>query len=154
MILAFTVAISSTGFNWGTIISKQLSTFIRQAQVPKKGDTPTFYMASYLLDIVYARNTFIGMNLNWHSLELLVHVCFNILWENRYNVSYTIICDYLITCIYFFQFRKEFPRLLDEAKKVATKVVLILRGGCSQYQVQFKTFLNLYLNHSIIYNEK
>jgi hypothetical protein len=26
--------------------------------------------------------------------------------------------------------------------------------GVNQYQVQFKTFFNLYLNHSIISNEK
>jgi hypothetical protein len=26
--------------------------------------------------------------------------------------------------------------------------------GVNQYQVQFKTFSNLYLNHSIIYNEQ
>jgi hypothetical protein len=32
--------------------------------------------------------------------------------------------------------------------------IVILRGGVNQYQVQFKTFFNLYLNHSTISNEQ
>jgi hypothetical protein len=70
MPLAFTVSISGIGFNWGAIISKQLSTCIRYAQVLKEADTPSFYMASYILDVIYARNFFAWMNLNWHSSEL------------------------------------------------------------------------------------
>jgi hypothetical protein len=99
-----------------------LRTYIIQAQVPKEGDTPTFYMASYLLDIICARNAFTGMNLNWHSSELTVHVYFSILWENRYKKSYVVICDQLIARTYFLLFRKECPRLSDEAKKVITKI--------------------------------
>jgi hypothetical protein len=122
MPLAFTVTILGTCFNWGAIISKQLRTCIRQVQVPKEGDTPAFYMASYLLDIIYARNDFARMNLNWHSLELAVHVYFNILWENRYKKSYVVICDQFIAHTHFFLFRKEFPRFLDEARKVIAKI--------------------------------
>jgi hypothetical protein len=78
-------------------------------------------MASYLLDIICARNIFSGMNLNWHSSELPANVYFNILWENRYKKSYSLICDQFITCIYFFLFKKECSRLLDEEKKVISK---------------------------------
>jgi hypothetical protein len=67
MPLAYMVAISRIGFNWGAIISKQLSTCIRQAQTPKEGETPSFYMASYLLDVICARNVFARMNLSWHT---------------------------------------------------------------------------------------
>jgi hypothetical protein len=49
MPLAYTLAIFGIGFNWGAIISKHLSTWIRQAQTSKEGETPSFYMASYLL---------------------------------------------------------------------------------------------------------
>jgi hypothetical protein len=52
MPLAYTEAISGTCFNWGAIISKHLSTCIRQAQTPKEGETPSFYMASYILEII------------------------------------------------------------------------------------------------------
>jgi hypothetical protein len=99
-----------------------MSTCIRQAQVPKEGDTPTFYMASYILDTIYTKNTFSRMNLHWHSSKLSIHVYFNILWENRYKKSYVVICDQFITHIYLLLFMKECPRLSDEAKKVISKV--------------------------------
>jgi hypothetical protein len=51
MPLAYTVAIFRSSFNWGEIISKQLSTCILQAQSPKEGEAPAFHMASYLLDV-------------------------------------------------------------------------------------------------------
>ena len=121
MPLDFTVTISGTSFNWGAIISKQLSTCIKQAQVLKERDTPAFYMASCLLDVIYARNAFAGINRNWHPLELAVHVYFNILWENMYKKSYVVIWDHFIAPIYFFLFMKECPRLSDEAKKVIVK---------------------------------
>lgn len=79
-------------------------------------------MASYLLDISCAQNAFTGMNLNCHSSELVVHVYFSILCKNRYKKSFVVICDQLIAHIYFFLFRKEFPRLSDEAKKVISKI--------------------------------
>jgi hypothetical protein len=62
----YTVAISGSSFNWGAIIFKQLSINLSQAQTPKEVEVPTFYMASYLLDVICARNIFAGMNLSWH----------------------------------------------------------------------------------------
>jgi hypothetical protein len=91
MPLAYTLAISRSSFNWGEIISKQLSTCKLQAQTPKEGEVPSFHMASYLLDVICAMNVFANMNLIWHIAELPVHVYLNILWENRYNKSYSLI---------------------------------------------------------------
>jgi hypothetical protein len=122
MPLAYMVAISGRGFNWGAIISKQLSICIQQAQTPKEGETPSFYMASYLLDVICARNVFAGMNLSWHASELPVHVYFNVLWENRYKKSYSLICDQFIVRIHFMLFKKECPRLSAAAKKMISKV--------------------------------
>jgi hypothetical protein len=85
MTLSYTVAILECSFNWGAIISKRLSTYVQQAQTPKEGEEPTFYMALYLLDVMCAKNIFIVMNMSWNVAELLVHVYFNVLWENRYN---------------------------------------------------------------------
>jgi hypothetical protein len=45
MPLAYTVAIARINFNWGVIISKQLSICVQQAQTPKEGEVPTFYMS-------------------------------------------------------------------------------------------------------------
>jgi hypothetical protein len=122
MPLAYTVAISRSSFNWGAIISKKLSINLSQAQTPKEGEVLTFYMASYLLDVICTRNIFAGMNLSWHISELPVHVYFSILWENRYKRSYALICDEFIARVYFIIFRKEFPRLSVAEKKMIAKV--------------------------------
>jgi hypothetical protein len=122
MPLAYIVAISDNIFNWGAIILKQMSTNILQSQTPKDGEMLTFNMTSYLLDVIYARNVFTGMNLRWHVAEIPMHVYLNILWENRYKRSYTLICDEFIARVYFILFKKEFPRLTIKAKKMISKV--------------------------------
>jgi len=88
----------------------------------KEGGIPAFYMASYLLDVMCARNVFVGMNLSWHVKKLLVHVYFIVLWDNRYKKSYSLIYDEFVTHIYFILFKKECLRLSAEAKKVISKV--------------------------------
>jgi hypothetical protein len=81
-----------------------------------------FHMASYLLDVICARNIFTGMNLSWHVAELPMHVYFSILWENRYKRSYALICDEFIARVYFILFKKECPRLTKATKKMISKV--------------------------------
>lgn len=122
MPLAYIVAIFGSSFNWGAIISKQLSTNILQAQTPKDGETPVFHMASYLLDVTCTRNVFTGTNLSWHVAKLPVHVYFSILWENRYKFFYAMICDEFIARVHFIIFRKECPRLSATTKKMISKV--------------------------------
>jgi hypothetical protein len=120
--LAYIVAIIGCSFNWGEIIFNKLRTYVKQAQTPKEGEAPTFYMDSYLLDLLCTRNIFVGMNLRWHVVQLLVHVYFNVLWENRYKKSYSLICDEFIAQIYFIIFKKECPRISAIAKKIISKV--------------------------------
>jgi hypothetical protein len=91
MPLDYTVSISGRGFNWGAIISKQLIICVQQAHTPKEGETPYFYMDSYLLNAIYTKNVFSVMNLSRHTSELLVHFYFDILWEKRYKKSYSLI---------------------------------------------------------------
>jgi hypothetical protein len=88
----------------------------------KEGETPSFYMDLYLLDVICVRNVFVDMKLNWHTSELSVHIYFGILWENGYKKSYSLICDEFITCIHFILFKKECPRLSTTTKKVIAKV--------------------------------
>ena len=82
----------------------------------------TFYMVSYLLDVICARNIFASMNLSWDISELPVHVHFNILWENKYNKSYSLICDEFLARVYFLIFRKECHWISVAAKKMIAKV--------------------------------
>jgi hypothetical protein len=78
-------------------------------------------MASYLLDVICARNIFVGMNLRWHVSELPIHVYFSTLWEIRYKRSYSLICDDFLARVYFLIFRKECPRLSMVVKKMIAK---------------------------------
>jgi hypothetical protein len=119
MPLAYTVAIVGRNFSWGAIISKQLIICVQQAQTSK---ALTFYMASYLLDVMSARNIFVDMNLSWHVAKLPIHIYFSVLWENKYKKYYSLICDELIARIYFILVKKECPRLLEVAKKMISKV--------------------------------
>jgi hypothetical protein len=116
------MAILGSSFIWGAMISKQLSTNVLQAQMPKEGEAPAFRMALYLLDVISARNVFAIMNLSWHVAELHAHVYFSILWKNMYNKSYGLICDEFIARVYFILFKKECPRLSVAAKKMISKV--------------------------------
>jgi hypothetical protein len=79
-------------------------------------------MALYLLDVIFVRNVFANMNLSWHVVELLVHVYFSILWENRYKKYYALICDDFIPHIYFIIFKQECPRLSTTTKKMVANV--------------------------------
>ena len=45
-------------------------------------------------------------------------------------------------------------RKLNRKKAKLQEATVDTERGVNQYQVQFKTFFNLYLNHSIISNEK
>jgi hypothetical protein len=122
MPLAYIMVIFGRSFNWGAIISKQLSIYVQQAQMLKEGETLTFHMASYLLDVICVRNVFADTNLIWYFTRLPVHVYFIILWENRYKKSYALIYDEFITHINFIIFKKEFPILSTAAKKMVAKV--------------------------------
>ena len=122
MPLDYTMDLSRSIFNWGDIISKQLSTGIEEAKNPKAGEIPTFYMAYYLLDAICATNVFLGLSISFHVFELLVHVYFNILWENKYKWSITIINDGFISQVYSHIFKRYFPRLSETTRKVISNI--------------------------------
>jgi hypothetical protein len=121
MSLAYTMAIFRRSFNLGAIISKQLIICVQQAQMLKEGEALTFYMASYLLDVMCARNVFADMNFSWHVAELSVHVYFNILWENRYKKYYALICDEFITPYSFYYFQEGMPKIICSSQENGSK---------------------------------
>jgi hypothetical protein len=62
--LAYHVAMWGKTFNWGGVISKQLSLKIAQEQSLKLGNPPEFHMVSFPLDVLCAQNTFLGLSLS------------------------------------------------------------------------------------------
>jgi hypothetical protein len=95
-------------------------------------------MVSYLLDVICARNIFVGMNLSWYVADFPIHIYFIIPWENKYKKSYTFIYDEFIAHIYFIIFKKEFPRLSAIAKKMIAKVGHWYLDECSTYIKVFR----------------
>jgi hypothetical protein len=79
-------------------------------------------MASYLFNLICTRNIFPGLGLSCHISELLVHMYFIMLWENRYNKSYVMICYEFFPRLYSLIFKQNFPRLLEAAKKVNSRI--------------------------------
>lgn len=80
-------------------------------------------MASYLMDIICASNTFPRMSWFWNVVASLVHVYCQNLLENKYKKSYRQIHDNLFALVYnlFFckpckklSFCKEAPRLYED----------------------------------------
>jgi hypothetical protein len=69
--LAYYVVMWGRSFNWGGIISKQLSLNFAQAESPKHGDPTSFHMVSFLLDVLCAQNTFPGLYLFGKSLRYM-----------------------------------------------------------------------------------
>jgi hypothetical protein len=131
--LAYTVVIIRCSFNWGEIISKQMSICVQQAQASKEGEAPTFYMASYLLDVMCDKNIFVGINLRWHVANLPFHVYFSVLCENRFKKYYSFICDEFIAQIYFIILNKECPRLSAVDKKMISMVCHWYLDECATY---------------------
>jgi hypothetical protein len=122
MPLAYTMGNVRWCVQLGCHHSKETQHRIDQAQNPEPGEVPSFYMASYLLDVVCAWNVFAEMNLSWHVFEFHVHVYFSILWENRYKKSYPMICDLFLSRLYFIIFHQECPRLSKQAKKIISLI--------------------------------
>ena len=85
------------------------------------------------------------MNLSWHVAELLVHIYFSVLWENRYKKYYSLICDEFIARIYFNLFRKECPRLSTTTKKMISKVGHWYLDECTTYIKVFRATKAPYL---------
>jgi hypothetical protein len=51
-----------------------------------------------------------------------MHVYFNILWENMYNIPYALICDEFIARVYFILYNKEYARPMKTTKKMISKL--------------------------------
>jgi hypothetical protein len=63
LLFAYTVVTIGHVFNWATILSPSLNRMIERAKKAKAkpGVVPTFYMVSYLMDVICATNIFPGV---------------------------------------------------------------------------------------------
>lgn len=69
-----TIPMEAKVMNWGEIISHALGEVIRKARNATKDSPPKFFMRSYLLNMVYASNSFFEMGWDWSPWGIPIHV--------------------------------------------------------------------------------
>jgi hypothetical protein len=109
-------------------------------------------MASYLLDVICARNIFSGMGLSWHVSELPIHVYFSAMWENRYKKYYAMICDEFLSKLHFIIFKQECPRLSKLVKNIISLIGHWYLEEKSTYLIIFGAIGALHLFPSYVPN--
>jgi hypothetical protein len=100
VLVGLIVITNGSVFNWAAILSLAMKRAIEKAKKPTTEILPTFYMASYLLDIVCANNSFPGLNWNWNIAGSPIYVYCLGLWENKYKRNYAQFCNYFFAPSY------------------------------------------------------
>ena len=78
-------------------------------------------MASYLLDVMCARNEYPYLGWKWTPSLSSIHVYCTMLWENRYKEDYDRICDGFFAPIYQILFGKEAPCFSPKGQEIVQK---------------------------------
>jgi hypothetical protein len=90
-----------------------------KAKQPNFEILPTFYMASYLLDIICASNPFSRIRWSWFMSRISVHVYCQKLWENKTKRQHAHICDNFLAQVYKLFFYKPYPKTIRGSDAVA-----------------------------------
>ena len=90
--------------NWEEIISWNLD-----SQLKKAHQDHEFYMASYLMDVMYASWEYPVMGWKWDPTKSSIHSYYKFLWKNKYKEDYERICNGLFTHIHQVLFGEDTP---------------------------------------------
>ena len=73
----------------------------------------TFYFSAYLMDVLCASNSFLGMKWAWTPQSPPIHLYYKELWkENNYKEMY-IICNHFVAEAHQLLFGLEMPRITE-----------------------------------------
>ena len=75
-------------------------------------------MSSYLFDVTCASQEYPSLGWKWKLHLPLIHVCYKMLWENKYKEDYELICNGLFSTINQILFGEEAPCLSPERKMI------------------------------------
>ena len=78
-------------------------------QLKKTQKEHQFYMSSYLLDVMCARQEYPSLGWRWKPNLPPIQVYYKILWENKYKEDYELICKSLFAKIFQILFGEEEP---------------------------------------------
>jgi hypothetical protein len=88
----------------------------------KFGVVATFYMDSYLMDLIYVINRFPELNWSWNMSKPPMHVYCQMIWEKKYKKNYARLCDFFLVPLYRLILCKEFPRLSKESMRLIKNI--------------------------------
>ena len=113
--LAYYIETTCKVFNWKEIFSITFKDVILQAQKNLSTKKPSFYLSSYIMDVVCASLSFPAMN--WHQTRgnPPIQIYFPILWEDNYRPHIYDIYDNFIGVVHFSIFKKNAPKISKNA---------------------------------------
>lgn len=101
--------------NWSYLLAQQLRIHVGNSLNPPKGGNTIFYMSKYLLDVIFAHNTFPSMNQAWSPYEIFVHIhCKILLYYNHRGVMEKL-TDHFLILLYKIIFEEE-PHCMSPVK--------------------------------------
>jgi hypothetical protein len=121
-------------FNWAQILTNNIFCNAHEACINK---TPSFYMATYLTDVIFSFVAFLGMKWNYNPNLQPIHIYYYELWECNYNnYFYEFFDDFLAPL-----FQIIFGRFLH---RLSSKVVETLEDLVDWYMENNFTFIYIF----------
>jgi len=81
------------------------------------------YMFNYILDAVYARHEFLGLEWAWSPMETVVNTYFKLLSEHSFIGVVIWLFDHFFTQVYMLIFEQDSPYMLEEEMKAFLGIV-------------------------------
>ena len=82
--LAYYITTMGKIFNWAQIFSIIFKYAILQVHKKSTTKKPTFYLLTYVMDIICTSFSYPAMNWHWTKEKPLIHIYYLVLWEDNY----------------------------------------------------------------------
>ena len=100
-------------FNWTSMLSQNLLKALERAMKRSDPKPTTFYFPTYLMDVLCASNSFLGMKWAWNPQSPPIHLYCKELWkENSFREMY-IICNHFLAEAHQRLFGSKMPSITE-----------------------------------------
>lgn len=141
--LMHVVPTRGTIFNCENIMASSLKKNIAAAKHPELKQLPKFYMASYLLDVVFTRCQFENWSYKWETSETnLVHHHYKVFWDTLYKSMIDVISESFIAPLYVQLYDEEPTCMSKRAMETVVKVA-------HWFPIQEGTFIRVFGTHKV-----
>ena len=109
------MATQGTVFNWASLVSSGLSSYLAAALGGEAQRRSEFYMSSILIDCILCNQPFPGLKCIWDRERMPVYATYRPLWAHQYHSHYREVCEHFIMTLYTLIFQKECDCMSEEA---------------------------------------